>query len=416
MERSLGDDDNTLLAILRSVAAQQDVIIKKLNKLESKVDNEFEDIRKYKYISSNNKTDASTNTENEEGTTTNNVNDNGTKKKPEPILPSVLSTPPSRSELPFSNPQTPSAPEPRTAASTPSLSPGTQPRAVSPPETPASQKDQILIVGDSIAHNANFRVAEIATNTTIRTAKAYAADYDLNTRKPNKNVRYVARNQAKKKNFKFVLLHSPSVHISNLNTNINNDESISLLKKVVEDSAKSMIKTATIIIRENPSVERVIIADCAPRFDPVAVDPHGLKPKLAQYSNKVLREVVAKSELKEKIHIANHSITGNEETFGRKDVPNFDGIHMYGNSGCKEFTASLIHILSNVLAIRPSVSIMFREVDNFPNKKEYTKTFGSTSAKDDESTKTDQEFSVNKAPNVFRYAVKTFNRFSSFLY
>ena len=136
--------------------------------------------------------------------------------------------------------------------------------SVPQPETPAPQKDQILIVGDSITHNANFRVAEIATNTTIKTAKAYAADYDMNTRKPNKNVRYVARNEARKKPFKFVLLHSPSVHILNLNTTNHNDESISKFKKVVEDSAKKMIETAAIIIKENPPLKKLSLLTVYP--------------------------------------------------------------------------------------------------------------------------------------------------------
>ena len=55
---------------------------------------------------------------------------------------------------------------------------------------------QILFVGDSILHNANFKV---------HTAEAYAADYVLNTRKPNKNFKYVARNAAKK--FKVAVMH-----------------------------------------------------------------------------------------------------------------------------------------------------------------------------------------------------------------
>ena len=158
----------------------------------------------------------------------------------------------------------------------------------------------------------------------------------------------MARNEARKKPFKFVLLHSPSVHILNLNTTNHNDESISKFKKVVEDSAKKMIETAAIIIKENPSIEKVIIADSVPRFDPASVDPHGLKPKLAQYSNKVQREFAAQCELKENIYVGSHDITANADTFGRKDHAKFDGIHMYGHSGCKEFTASLVNILSNV--------------------------------------------------------------------
>ena len=34
------------------------------------------------------------------------------------------------------------------------------------------KKPKVLLIGDSIAHNANFREVEIVTNTTIQTCKA----------------------------------------------------------------------------------------------------------------------------------------------------------------------------------------------------------------------------------------------------
>ena len=53
-----------------------------------------------------------------------------------------------------------------------------------------ANKHKVLIVGDSITHNLNFRLLEEATNKVIHTAKAYSADFDVNARKPNKNVKY----------------------------------------------------------------------------------------------------------------------------------------------------------------------------------------------------------------------------------
>ena len=141
-----------------------------------------------------------------------------------------------------------------------------------------------------------------------------------------------------------------------------------------------------------------------------------MKPKLAQYSNKVQREFAAQCELKEKIYIGSHDITANADTFGRKDHAKFDGIHMYGHSGCKEFTASLVNILSNVLAIQPSATRVLRDRDNFLNVKPNIKQNAPTSSNDDKTTNSVPEPTASKAPNVFRYAVKTFNRFSSFLY
>ena len=38
--------------------------------------------------------------------------------------------------------------------------------------TEYQKKQRFLLIGDSIAHNTNFRVVEEATNTTIKTSKA----------------------------------------------------------------------------------------------------------------------------------------------------------------------------------------------------------------------------------------------------
>ena len=49
-----------------------------------------------------------------------------------------------------------------------------------PPATkPFLERDNLLLVGDSILHNANFKVIENSTGTNVHTTKAYAADYDL---------------------------------------------------------------------------------------------------------------------------------------------------------------------------------------------------------------------------------------------
>jgi hypothetical protein len=120
--------------------------------------------------------------------------------------------------------------------------------------------------------------------------------------------------------------------------------------------------------------------------------------------------------MKQKIYIGSHDIMSNADTFGRKDHAKFDGIHMYGHSGCKEFTASLVNILSTFLTIQPSATRVLSDRDNFSNMKTNIKQNAPTSSNDDKTTNSVQEPSASKAPNVFRYAVKTFNRFSSFLY
>ena len=189
------------------------------------------------------------------------------------------------------------------------------------------QREHILFVGDSVLHNANFRVIEKATGANVKTAKAYAADYDLKSRFPNKNIVYVARNEAKRKPFKYVFIQSPSVHITNLDTKVNSNEDINMFKHVVEQSAAKVVAVTERVLAENPTVEKVIIADCIPRVDQKNDDPHGLKPELAVYSNTVMKNLVSSSDSKAKIMIGNHSISCNADTYGLMDGPTFDAIH-----------------------------------------------------------------------------------------
>ena len=109
-------------------------------------------------------------------------------------------------------------------------------------------KPKVLVIGDSITHNANFRLLEKATSTTIHTAKAYSADFDVSTRFPNKNVKYVARNAARKKSFKVVMMQSPSVDITNINTFDNSSEVIEGYKKIIDNSTTKMFETDQTII------------------------------------------------------------------------------------------------------------------------------------------------------------------------
>ena len=84
-------------------------------------------------------------------------------------------------------------------------------------------------------HTANFREIEKASNKNLRTAKAYAADYDLNSTFSNQNMMYVVKKEVKKKPFKFVLLQTPSVHITNLNTENNTESSIKNIKMLLRN-------------------------------------------------------------------------------------------------------------------------------------------------------------------------------------
>ena len=177
-----------------------------------------------------------------------------------------------------------------------------------------------------------------------------------------------------------------------------------------------MVELAEAILKENSSVEKIFLVDCAPRFDVSRNDPFGLKPKLAKYNNTIQMDLVKNSPAKEKIMIGNHILNCNDESFGNPADPRFDGVHLYGRFGSAEYTGSLMNILSKTMQITKPLH---------PIPQKYRRTTHEKSSMQFESNKTERNTEKpttteatdlsSMAPTVLQYAVKTFNRFSNLL-
>ena len=76
-----------------------------------------------------------------------------------------------------------------------------------------------------------------------------------------------------------------------------------------------------------------------PRYDPLSVDPLGLKPVLSNLFNSTLTDLYMASTVKDKIFVGNHNIecTGaiKEARYRHTKSGKYDGIHLYGSSGTK---------------------------------------------------------------------------------
>ena len=86
-----------------------------------------------------------------------------------------------------------------------------------------------------------------------------------------------------------------------------------------------------------------------PRYDPRSVDPLSLKPVLSQLFNNTLVELWMNSPHKEYIFVGTHNFdcTGAIQAarYQHTKSGRFDGIHLYGSSGQKAYTKSMINIL-----------------------------------------------------------------------
>ena len=222
--------------------------------------------------------------------------------------------------------------------------------------TEYQRRPKILMVGDSVLHNTNFRVVEKATHSTIKTSKAYSSSCDKDAKFKDKNVTDVARNELEKTPCDYLVLGAPTIDITNLNTSdLKPEEPTEPFKKKVEKSCQNMIKAAEDAIVSHPDLKMVTILSHAPRHDTPKTDPIGLKPKLADYANSFLLELWFDSPHKNKIHIGSHNIkstTLSAVTERYRDERNnsFDGVHMYGSAGKQVFTESVVNILLSTMS------------------------------------------------------------------
>ena len=202
-----------------------------------------------------------------------------TKSKPKPPTKSTAGAP-----LTSSNPTAPPK------AKTPDTSNGarTSPSNMKR-KTEYQRKPRLLLVGDSIAHNINFRKLEQVSNTTVKTSKAYSSVWDKDARFKHLNVTDVVKKELEKDAFNHLVLAAPTVDISNLDTSkVRPSDNTDFFKQRVGSSCQNMMKVAEDALEMHPAISSVTIMSHAPSFDFRHGDPVGLKPNLANFANNYL--------------------------------------------------------------------------------------------------------------------------------
>ena len=102
-------------------------------------------------------------------------------------------------------------------------------------------------------------------------------------------------------------------------------------------------------LERQPALKSVVILKQTPRYDPLEIDPLGLKPALSQLFNNTLVDRWLSSPLKNKIFIGSHNIDCSgaiqAARYRHTKTGRFDGVHLYGSSGSKAYTKSVLNVL-----------------------------------------------------------------------
>ena len=250
-----------------------------------------------------------------------------------------------QSYIPPSPPQVPRKSEPQTKPS--------MPKEPIVKKTSFLKKPKVLYVGDSVGHTANLRLVEIASNCRISTANAFSSVQDGNSLWPDTSFAKVVKENLQSQtndDYEILVMSSPTVDISNLNTNLPPNMSTENLEEKAILSSRNMFNTAQEALSMNCNLKKVIIMEHPPRFD----DP--LKSKLAELANTTLSQLWAISPQNNRIFIGRHSLvnpgSGSMHLARYKDhfTGRYDGVHLYGRRGVKDYTDSVKSALMMTLS------------------------------------------------------------------
>ena len=112
-----------------------------------------------------------------------------------------------------------------------------------------------------------------------------------------------------------------------------------------------MFNAATGALNSKTNLKKVVLMTHIPRYDLKQDDPMSLKPVLSQLYNNTILQLWIHSPLKNKLFIGSHNLdcTGGIKASRYHNIQRglYDGIHMFGSSGMKAYTNSVINILQS---------------------------------------------------------------------
>ena len=105
-----------------------------------------------------------------------------------------------------------------------------------------------------------------------------------------------------------------------------------------------------------PTLKKIIILKQIPRYDDQSSNPPGFKSSLSKVFNESLDQLWSDCAIKEKLIIGNHNLDCSGGVFEARyrniQSDRFDGVHMYGPSGIKAYTGSVLNVLSSAKLVK----------------------------------------------------------------
>ena len=284
---------------------------------------------------------------------------------------------------------------------------------------------KVCMISDDIVSNTNYRVIENVMNAKITTAKAYSSVYDDDENEAKQKTRFPTNNfvdiiDQKVCNDKpdILIVQAGSLDVTNLKTGGNNPEKYGeYFKQEAVMSATNLFTGVTNALEKDPNLKKVILMKQIPRYDRTSDDPRAVKSALSQLYNDTLVQLWLQSKHKDRLTIGTHSLecAGAIRESRYRFKNRFDGIHLYGPSGGKAYTESVLGILKSSGLVKNSPPKYFRrfhmtiETEDNVRDKYYCPTQDTDWKNDKDIRPYKQRYQSN---HYYKYEVPTSNRFA----
>ena len=167
-----------------------------------------------------------------------------------------------------------------------------------------------------------------------------------------------------------IIVQAWSVDITNLKTKGNNPQIYGeYFKQEAIMSATQVFTSVCNALKANPNLKKVILMKQIPRYDPVSIDPKSIKEALSQLYNDTLTQLWLSSPLKNRLTIGTHTLEcyGGIRESRYRLREKYDGVHLYGPSGKKSYTESVLRIVKeagHIMSTPPSYFRMYHKTED----------------------------------------------------
>ena len=198
--------------------------------------------------------------------------------------------------------------------------------------------------------------------------------------------------------------------ITNLKTeSAKSQQFIEYFKQKTIISANNTFQAVVNAALEHPELKQIVLMKQIPRYD------SGIKQMLSKLFNDTLDQLYDSYPKKNKIILGNHSLDCSggifEARYRNSQTRKFDGIHLYGPSGIKAYTTSVLSILNSAQLVRTQPPKYY---DQFEHMKCPQARYQARQSRSQgrQYNKVQAVKVVKNITSNYEYSVPTYNRFA----